>query len=305
MTPVGDEWDDERPASPGEILSALWADRTRLALVTLSCVAASGLYAFTATPVYRASVVMSPAASSRAPMPGSNILGQLGGLASLAGVSLEARDSTTEEALAVLRSREFIEHFISDHDLLPQLFPRHWYSIVGKSLVPSGRRPTLGKGFKYFNNEVLSVSRDKRTGLVVLAIDWREPNEAARWANELVGRLNSEMRLRAESNATAYTEYLEKELSTTQLVETRQAISRLMEVQINQKMVASVTPEYAFRTVDRALPPDVDDRVSPKRLLIVAVGAVLGLLLGSVLPLGFGSGTGRLRARSIKRKSLA
>ncbi|MDE2136624.1 MAG: hypothetical protein KGJ68_04260, partial [Gammaproteobacteria bacterium] len=93
-------------------------------------------------------------------------------------------------------------------------------------------------------------------------------------------RVNAEMRARAMAKALAYTGFLEKELAATELVETRAAISRLIEEQIKQRMVASVTQEYAFQTVGHAYPPDADDFVRPQRLLLAVGGIFLGLLLG-------------------------
>ena len=87
------------------------------------------------------------------------------------------------------------------------------------------------------------------------------------------------------TRAIAYTGFLEKELASTDLVEARAAINRLIEEQIKQRMLASVSQEYAFRTVGRALPPDADDFVSPRRLLLVVGGTALGFALGSALAL--------------------
>ena len=276
-----------------QLFAALWAGRWMVLLLTVILAAAGGSYAFLAPPVYRATAVLSPASTDHGLGAGGGALSQLGGLASLAGISLDARNSSTEEALAVFRSREFIERFIRDHDLLPRMFPRHWDMAAKRWTVSEDRQPTPARGFKYFNSKVLSVSKDKKTGLVAVTVDWRDRNEAASWANELVARVNGEMQSRAMANATAYTEYLERELASTQLLETRQAISRLIESQIKLRMVATVTPEYAFRTVDRALPPDRDDRLAPQRLVILVASTIAGFLLGCVVVLGY---------QSVKRK---
>ena len=74
--------------------------------------------------------------------------------------------------------------------------------------------------------------------------------------------------------------YLEKELEATSTIETRLAINRLMEAQINQRMLANVTQEYAFRVVDRALPPEPDDAVGPRKLVLLALGPSVGLIFG-------------------------
>jgi uncharacterized protein involved in exopolysaccharide biosynthesis len=85
---------------------------------------------------------------------------------------------------------------------------------------------------------------------------------------------------RAIERTDAYVGYLQHELEGTSTVETRAAISRLMETQINERMLANVTKEYAFRVVDRALVPDPRDPASPKKTLVILLGCGLGLLVG-------------------------
>jgi uncharacterized protein involved in exopolysaccharide biosynthesis len=116
--------------------------------------------------------------------------------------------------------------------------------------------------------------------LVSLQIDWRDRVEAAAWANELVERLNAEMQARALAKANASLGYLEKELAASSVVETRDAINRLIESQIKTRMVANTTREYAFRVVDRAMAPDADDPVWPVKSLFFLCGPLLGLGVG-------------------------
>jgi uncharacterized protein involved in exopolysaccharide biosynthesis len=294
VTPIAEPWFDQPMIGLRTILSTLRKRRWWILAVTVVIAGSCSAYAFIATPIYRATTVVSPAASNSEPGAMGSILSQLGSLAPLVGLGVGARDSATEEALAVLGSREFLERFIADHNLLPRLFPRGWDRVAQRWKVPVYRQPTLAKGVKYFNAKMLAASKDKKTGLVIVTVDWRDRNEAASWANELVARVNSEMRARAMANAAAYREYLERELASTQLVETREAINRLIESEIKQRMVASVTQEYAFRTVGRALPPDADDFISPKRRFLVALGLTGGLLLGSIGALAHAAASGRL-----------
>lgn len=61
-------------------------------------------------------------------------------------------------------------------------------------------------------------------------------------------------------------------------MELRQAISRLIEDQIQTIMVAQAEGEYAFRIVD---PPRVpNQRISRKRRVIVMVATFLGGMIG-------------------------
>ena len=256
--------------------------RWLIVAVTLIVGGAFTAYGLLATPIYRATAVLAPTEVERSIGGLSGALGQLGNVAALAGIGgLDQRNLSVEESLAVLRSTEFLERFIADHNLLPQLFPGAWDAAHGRWKTRWLRPvPTMAKGIAYFDRRILNAERDRRTGLVSVSVDWRNREEAASWANELVARVNSEMRSRAMAKALAYTGFLEKELGSTELVETRAAISRLIEEQIKQRMVASVTQEYAFQTVGRAYSPDADDFVKPQRALLAIGGSVLGLLLG-------------------------
>jgi uncharacterized protein involved in exopolysaccharide biosynthesis len=65
-------------------------------------------------------------------------------------------------------------------------------------------------------------------------------------------------------------------------------INRLMEAEINRRMLANVTQEYAFRIVDRALVPDKADIVRPRKTVLLIGGPVLGLVVGILLAVIFG-----------------
>lgn len=262
-----------------------WWIGVTVLVVTASFTAA----AFLMKPIYRASTVLIPVSMEEMSLGNAmgSAVGQLSGLASLAGITLGGSDSSIEEALAVLRSCDFTAAFITEYDLMPKLFEKKWNAKIGAWKVRVKKRPTIPKACDYFARKVRTLTRDKRTGLVLLQIDWKDRNEAALWANIMVGRLNAEMRNRAIEHANASLTYLEKELAATKVVETRQAINRLIEGQIQRRMLANVTEEYAFRVVDSAMPPDVDDPVRPKKKLFVAIGLLLGLLAGVASALAY------------------
>ena len=270
------------------LVAVLWSRRAWIATTVVVVAAGFLAAALLLKPVYRASVVMISASSERGSLNGSlgSALGSLGGLASLAGLNLGSADGATEESLAVLKSRQFTEKFIADLGLMPKLFAKKWDAQAGKWLVAPDKQPTPAQACRYFDRKVRAVVQDKKTGLVTLQIDWRDRNEAAFWANELVRRLNAEMRARAIAKSDASVGYLEKELAATSELGTREAISRLMENQVKQRMLANVTADYAFRVVDMAMAPDKSDPVRPNRLALVLAGPLVGLALGIAGVLG-------------------
>lgn len=264
------------------VVAEVWRGRWWIAASTLVFTIGFVTVALVMTPIFRSTAVLVPA------LPDADIgigglgaaLGELGGLASLAGVNFASGAPQTEEALAVIRSRQFLERFISENELLPVLFPDKWDFERNRWKVAEAERPTPSKAYRYFSKKVLLVTQDKKSKLVTLQIDWRDREQAAIWANELVRRINAEMQTRVIGQSEASIKYLQTEFSRTSEVSIREAISRLMEAQIKQRMVANVTQEYAFRVVDRAMAPDRDEKVSPRRTLMAIAGCLLGLTLG-------------------------
>lgn len=267
------------------LLARLRAGRWTLLVCIVLSTSAFLTAAFVMTPWYRAQTVLVDASSDRGGSAMGAALAQLGGLASLAGVSLGSSASTTEEALAVLRSREFTEAFIREHDLMQTLLADQWDADAGHWKGSEEDWPTLNDAFKAFHEQVRTVNRDARTGLITLQILWKDPDVAASWANDLVATLNAEMRARAIASTKASVGYLAREIEKTSAVETRQAIARLMEAELNRQMLANVTEEYVFRVVDRALPPDLDDEVRPRKIVLATLGPLLGLMVGAVIVL--------------------
>jgi len=241
------------------------------------------------TPIYRASSVLIPAKADHDLDSGGGGLGGggIGGVASLVGISLGGGDSATEEAIGVLKSRQFTEKFIEDLNLMPVLYAKIWDAQGQKWKVDEKHQPTPGRAYKYFDKKIRSIVPEKKSSLITLNIDWTDRVAAAAWANELVRRLNLEMRQREMARADSAVGYLEKEFETTTAVATREAIGRLIEAQVKQRMFAVVTQEFAFRVIDKATPPDRDDRLFPNKFLMAIMGPVWGLIFGIVCVLGY------------------
>jgi uncharacterized protein involved in exopolysaccharide biosynthesis len=279
-----------------ELLRRLRARRWWIAGSMLFFATAAAVAAFIMTPAYESRVILVPAHNER----GGGLksaLGQLGGLTALAGFSLKEGDDETNEALGVLKSRQFTGAFIDDKGLVRKFFAKKWNAATNAWKGPPDKWPTPGKAYEYFDERVRVVTIDKKTGLVTLAIVWKDRVEAADWANELVARLNAEMRARAISRTHSNIAYLQAEVKSADYVEIRDAINRLIEAQIRDEMVASATAEFAFRIVDKAVAADKDEPVRPQKLLMIAGGGALGLLLAA-LPAFFASGSRSQGARS-------
>jgi uncharacterized protein involved in exopolysaccharide biosynthesis len=263
---------DDLATFPTELFSA-W----RLLLATAL---SGGLIAFgigtLMPPKFRAQAMIAPVTQQEASSGAGNALRQLGGIASLAGVEFNMAGGRREEYFATLNSKGLARDFIQAQNLLPILFADRW-DPEAKQWRPGKKPPTLGEAVRRFTGAV-SIDEDRRSSLVTVTVDWYSPQLAAQWANGLVEMVNDRLRADAIRSAQSSLEYLDKELAKTNVVEIRQAIYRVTEEQVSNAMLANVQREYAFRFVDRAVPPDRKN--SPKRAVMGAVGAAVGLFLG-------------------------
>ena len=268
---------DEKDIDLVGFLRTLWKRKLWIAGIMLIATGLAVAYAFLATEWYRAEVVLIPrenASGSRIPAQ----FAQLGGLASLAGINLGSGGS--QEPLGVLKSEGFARRFIQNNDLTEALVRAR-----SKSYAELASSKRLGDAIDFLRKSVLTVSDDKKTALITVAIQWKDPREAAQWANKISDQINEEFRLQAIRESSQNLAYLRSHLAATDAVALQQALASLIETEIKKTMLAQGAKEYVYRIVDKAEPPTRRDR--PKRTLVVILGFLAGLMGGTMLALLF------------------
>jgi uncharacterized protein involved in exopolysaccharide biosynthesis len=258
----------------------LWNSKWLISLFALCSAIVFFSLTFLTIPTYRVTAILADSTDQTSNQ--ALLSGQLGSLASLTGIQITNEVRPSDEALAVLSSDEFLRDFILMHDILPVLFAGQW-NVESKAWSGKAEdRPTIGQAIRDFRSRVVA-DRDRRTGLVTLSVEWNDASIAASWCDLLVGELNSEMQRRALVQARTHIEYLRKQLNLDANIEVREAIVRLLEMQLKQEMLASVPTDYAFRVVSRGLEPEADEYVSPRRGLVGALGLMFGFAAGVIL----------------------
>lgn len=273
---------DSTLGSMPAILALVHRARVGVILIFVVVLGSALAFALSWPKTYRAQVVMSIVTPESGGLGG--LLGQFGGLASLAGMGgLSLGRSNTTEPVAVLSSREFAARFIQENDLMPTLFPRRWDAEAKRWKSDDPRKiPTLGDGVKKFTGSVRRVNIDEETGLVVLTVDWRDREKAARWANAMVARANREMRERAIAEAQKSIEYLNAEAAKSDVQPLRDAIYRVVETQVKTIMLARVREDYAFRVIDPAMVPDANKHHWPRGSIVMGVALLVAMLLATL-----------------------
>lgn len=268
-----------------EYLAVLKRARWRLAAFIVACTLGATILGFLLPRKYTAVIVVSPvtSASGGARLGGlSSMVSQLGGLASLAGISL-GEDTQRAETLEVLESSALTERYIAQNDLLPELFRKQWDPQRRQWRVSSPRQmPTLWKANQLFDKKIRTISTDAKSGIVTMKITWTNPAEAAAWANGLVSMTNDYLRGKAIAEAERNIAYLNDQAEKTNLVPVRQAIYAILQTEINKEMLARGTEEYALKVLDPAQPPERPSSLSHTMWLLLGLLGSTGLALVSV-----------------------
>lgn len=263
-----------------EIIEALWAGKKAIGLVAAVCLSAATMYAFLAPEIFRAQAVVQlrEAEQSRGAL--GSLIGRLGGFADLAGISLGGA-SDRGVALATLKSRVVIEGFIRDEKLLPKLYSSKWDTELARWKEDDPEDiPTVWKAYEKFTEDILVITEDRSTGLVTVAIEWQNAADAKLWVTQLISRANSHLREEAIQEGERNLTYLQRELRSVGQIEVQQGAYALVEAELKKLMLAKGGGEFAFKTVDPAVTPE--ERERPKRLLLVVLGALFGVVLGSI-----------------------
>ena len=284
-----------------ELFSVLWAAKKLIVAVTAVFAVVSVIYALSVPNQYKATALLTPAQQDGAGFSGAlGKLGGLGGLASLAGVEIGG-DGGGEAAIAqeILLSWGFIEKFVEENNLAVEVFAADdWdresnqlsididlYDIDAKRWTrnpPSGKtvNPTSWEIYEEFL-EMVSISTDKKTGLISLSVEYFSPYIAKQWVDQLVEAINQHMQQRKLQMVNTNIEYLEAQIEKTSIARMKEVFYAVIEEQIKNKMLAEASPEYVFVTISTAMVPEVKSQ--PKRALI----CILGVLLGGMLSVAF------------------
>jgi uncharacterized protein involved in exopolysaccharide biosynthesis len=269
----------------------------KLIIITSVSVSVALLYAIFTPNQYEASITLAPAQEDNGALSGA--LGQLGGLASFAGMNINT-GSTNESQIAqeIMQSWSFIDEFIEKHSLQIDLYAANgWdsssnqlkidsslYNQAKKEWIMKGEDgepspPTSWKLFQSFKNR-LTVKEDVNTGLVTVSMEHYSPFIAKNWLDMFIKSINEHMQKRQARKVTSNIKFLEDQIEKTSISGMKEVFFAIIEEQIKNKMLAEASPEYAFIAVNPSMVPE--RKSQPQRALICILGFVLGIIFSII-----------------------
>ena len=297
--PLLNQYEDEIDLR--ELFAVLWAGKIKIIFITAIFAVASVIYALSVPNQYKATALLAPAQADGGGLSGA--LGQLGGLASLAGVSLGGGESGEAQiAQEIMKSWSYIEGFITTNNIAVEVYAVESWNKSSNTLAIDNdiydttqqswlikdddtgelRPPTSWELFEGFQ-EKLSVSEDKKSGLVSVSIEYYSPQIAKQWVDMYIESINRFMQQRQVDKVTRNINYLQEQIEKTSIAEMQEVFYTIIEEQTKNKMLAEASPDYVFVAVGPSMVPE--EKSQPKRPLICILGTLLGGILSTLMVL--------------------
>jgi capsular polysaccharide biosynthesis protein len=257
------------------------------------------VYSLNLPNIYKSTAILSPANSSNSI---SKSLQNYAGLAGLAGVSLPSstENNNATQAIQKLKSLSFFENSIYPNIFLPDLMAvESWNSKTNtinykndvydkKTSIwvrdfsyPRQNIPSAQESFKVYRTEHFSVSKDSRTEFITINIKHQSPFIAKKWIDLTVNKINSFYRQKDKLDSEKAVRYLNKQISSTNLAEVKEAISQIIQDETRKLSLIEAKEYYVFDYID---PPVVMELKSePQRSLICIISAIAGVLFGFII----------------------
>ena len=249
-----------------ELASAIWQGKWLIICITTAFIIASVLYAQSLPDEYRSTAILAPASTSSSSSL-SGLASQFGGLASFAGVSLGGASGgdKTVVAIELLNTWGFLETFIHVNQLEVEVYAvKGWNKSSNKLLIDDSlyddsagvwhvgldtnnnesEKPTSWKLYGKIKDRI-SISQNKKTGLISLSVEHYSPFVAKKWADLLVASINQHMQLQDRVEALNSIDYLKQQINKTDIAEMRTIFYQLIEEQTKTMMLAEYTDDLA------------------------------------------------------------
>tara|TARA_B100000212_G_scaffold341090_1_gene323277 strand:+ start:64 stop:1023 length:960 start_codon:yes stop_codon:yes gene_type:complete len=278
-----------------KLVSVLLKNKKKFFLITSLVFSISVIGSLFLPNKYTSTVILAPSEDSSNL---SNLAKQYSGIASMAGLSLPSAGEADKVAMGVetIKSLNFFEQWVNNNDLLFLLMaPKGWDRntdtlIIDRDIYDTDKqiwvsdikfsiagKPTIQTAHRQFLKENFAISRDSKTGFVTISITHFSPFVAKKLLDLLIFEVNEISRNDDMEKAKRSIEFLEKEITGTQLAEIRSGLNELIQNQIETIMIANASPEYLLKILSAPIAPE--KKSTPRRSIIAIFGLFFGIFL--------------------------
>jgi uncharacterized protein involved in exopolysaccharide biosynthesis len=283
--------------TPRLILTWLLKDIKIIVVISIFYSIVSIFYALSLPNIYSSRAVVSSNLSESQGMGGA--LSSLGGLASLAGVSIGGGGLSPEVLKEMLTSSSFLASYIKKYQIEKDIlavksfdpstnqfqYDEKIYDTKNEKWVREFKFPQLLKPSdfelvdKFKDN--YSAQFDRRTKLISLTYSSMSPEFSQKVLQNIVFHFNSYMKSKDVADSLLSVKYLNEQLAEARYGEVKIALQQIMEEQYKKLALAQTREEYALRYIES--PMLAVKKSGPKRAVICLAITFLGTFISVVI----------------------
>ena len=128
------------------------------------------------------------------------------------GAFVAVNGQSGNQALAMLRSRDFLERFISDEGILHLVFSERWDKAEGQWINSGGRIPEPRVAAGVLAKQLISKESRDQSGLHFIGMESSDPRAAADIIDKLIIRLNEAVTNEVLDKAFKKRDYYDKKI---------------------------------------------------------------------------------------------
>lgn len=281
-----------------ELFQVIWAGKIKIFLITTIFAVLSVVYALSLPDIYKSEALLVANSQESTGLEFGAVGGQLGGIASLAGINLNANGSNKVTlAIEVLKSRQFIYEFVNNNNLKKLLLGVEGWDKANNKLIynsnvydsqneawlfknseSESHEPSDFEIYKHFLKENLTISKDSETQMLRIGLNHYSPLVAKDLLEKLISTINYTIKEQDLIEAKKSILYLKDELERTEFTGMQAMFYKLIEQQQQKLMLTNIRPDYVFKVIDR--PIVTEEKSKPNRSLICIIGIFFGGSIG-------------------------
>lgn len=246
------------------------------------------IYSLSLSNIYQSTALLSPVGDQNS----SQAVGNIGGLANLAGLSISSQSANNStKAVTKMETLSFFEESIMPNIFLPDLMAVNSWDAESNSISYKegvfnstnqkwSQTPSSQKSFEAFMRKMEVVS-SQSTGFVTISFKHQSPYIAKEWTELVVNEINNSFRTKDKLEAETSMNYLNAQMAQTSYTEIKQVVAQLLKQKMQQLALIEANEFYVFSYLDS--PAVAEEKIEPSRSSISILGAVLGALLGILI----------------------
>ena len=213
----------------------------------------------------------------------------MGGLASLAGISLGGQSSKDDEGIEIMNSLNFFENLVERNDLFEKLALVNGWDKETNTLIYDkskfdenskkwiSKKPSMQDLYSQFHKR-FTIDKNNQ-GFIELSFKHYSPYVAKEIVSLVIDEINFITKNNEIEISSNSLNFLKNEIERSKLVEIRKVIADLIQKETQTIMMANSSNSFLFKKLSEPYAPEI--KSEPNRSFILLIGFLIGFLISA------------------------